>query len=474
MSPLMTAGARLIDAASGMSLGGSALAARVDEIASAFTLLPAGAVFTGTDATLDGALRYLGAWEAGRPVLPLDPATTGADLAQLLTRFAPALATGLTARVLGEAGALAGADHYEPTDVPELGPCLVRRPSDAHVPHPDLGLLLGTSGSTGNPKLVRLSRGGTVANAKAVASALAIGPDDVAVTALPLFYSYGISVLNSHLVAGATVVLAEGDITATAFWSALDAHGVTSLAMVPSQYEMLRRLRQRPTDHGRVRTMTVSGGRLRDETATRFHSELADAGGGLHLMYGQTEAGSRIAILPPDRLPAKVGCVGPGITGVELSVRLEDGTETVQPGQVGEVVCRGEGVMMGYAHDDRDLAAPDELSGVLRTGDLGRLDADGHLWLCGRINRIGKVFGVRVDLDAVEHSLAAEGPVAAVAGHDGVTVWIEGAEAGGHDVARTVAQRLRVHRSGVEVRYIERLPTLVNGKIDYRALEHAV
>jgi acyl-CoA synthetase (AMP-forming)/AMP-acid ligase II len=461
-------GARLIDGATGHLLEGARLSARIDRVAAELADLPPGAVFTLTEPTTAAALRFLGAWTARRPVLPLDPSSPDSVLDDLLTRFLPAVLIGLSEGHLARLGNRTG---YRATALPTLGPGLVREIASPSQPHPDLAVLLSTSGSTGQPKLVRLSRSGFLANAEAIAGALAIGPESVAATTLPLFYSYGLSVLTSHLRAGATIVLTDGDVTGRALWSAVDAHGVTTLALVPSQFEMLRRMRWRPEGHARIRSMTAAGGRLRDDTAAYFHSGLSTCGGRLFVMYGQTEAGPRISVLPPELLGEKLGSVGPGIAGVRLSIRLADGTETVEPGLSGEVICSGPSVMMGYANDAHKLAEPDELHGTLRTGDLGRLDEDGCLWLSGRTSRIGKVFGIRVDLDAVERTLTAEGPVAAVAVEDTIRIWVEGAGGREPELARDVADRLRVPHSGVEVRSLDLLPTLSNGKTDYRALE---
>ena len=465
---LAAPGARLIEASSGLVLEGAQLATRIDGVAAELESLPPGAVFTSAESTAAAALRILGAWTARRPVLPVDPSCGDPAFEDLLTRFRPAILTGLGEEQLTRLGHRAG---YRVAQLPLLGPSLVRTVESTPSPHPELAVLLATSGSTGQPKLVRLSRSGVVANAEAIAGALAIGADSVAATTLPLFYSYGFSVLTSHLRAGATVVLADGDVTGRALWSAVDTHGVTTLPLVPSQLEMLRRLRWRPERHPRIRSLTAAGGRLRDDTALHFHALLSASGGRLSVMYGQTEAGPRIAILPPEALEKKLGSVGPAIAGVRLSIRLADGTETVEPGLSGEVICRGPGVMMGYADEALDLAEPDALNGTLRTGDLGRLDEDGCLWLSGRISRIGKVFGIRVDLDAVERTLAAEGPVAALAVDDTIRIWIQGPEGRGAESAQHVADSLRVPPSGVDVRFIDLLPTLPNGKTDYHALE---
>ncbi|GAB1644782.1 AMP-binding protein [Krasilnikovia sp. MM14-A1259] len=433
--------ARVVDAATGAVLDH----AHVDAAAAGFARHAPGVAFALTPTELPAVARYLGALQTGRPVALLDPELAPPVLHELVGRFAPALVTGVT----GEppAGYRAEADTW------------VRLSPAAEV-HPDLALLLTTSGSTGNPKLVRLSGAAVLANAEAIATSLGITGDDVAPTTLPLFYTYGLSVLHSHLLRGATVVLERSGLLRPDFWAAVDAYRVTSIAAVPYQYEMLRRLRFDAALYPSLRTLTQAGGRLRPELVADFGQRMAAAGGRLFVMYGQTEATARMTVLPPDRLADKLGSAGPPIPGGALSV------------VDGEVVYRGPNVMLGYAETAADLARGDDLGGVLHTGDLGRLDDDGFLFLTGRLKRIGKVFGVRVNLDDVERSLAAHGAVAAVAGDDRIHVFVEGADA---QLARAVrgelAGWLDTHFSGLDVRGVDALPLLPTGKIDYRRLE---
>jgi acyl-CoA synthetase (AMP-forming)/AMP-acid ligase II len=322
--------------------------------------------------------------------------------------------------------------------------------------HPDLALLLTTSGSTGNPKLVRLSRTAVRTNAEQIAEALGIDGDEVAITTLPLFYSYGMSVLNSHLIRGATVILERTGIMQRTFWNAAVDHQVTSMAFVPSQYEMLRRLRFDPAKYPALRTLTQAGGRLRTERVTEFAEKMATVGGRLFVMYGQTEAGPRMATLPADRLADKLGSVGRALPGGEFTIEDD------------EVVYHGPNVMMGYAESGADLAKGDEQGGVLRTGDLGRLDDEGFLFITGRLKRMAKVFGVRINLDDVEKNF----PVAAVAGDDQLIVFSENLDEDEAKGLRSkIAEWLGTHHTGVVVHRIEALPLLPNGKTDYRALE---
>ena len=436
--------ARVIDAETGDRLN----PARVDAVAATLERRPPGVVFALTATDLDAVTFYLGALAARRPLALLDPDLDPAALRALIERFAPVLVTGVTG---------AAPDGYRAEDAGWV------RETPAAEPHPDLALLLTTSGSTGNPKLVRLSRASVLANATAIGESLGITPDDVAPTTLPLFYTYGLSVLNSHLVRGATVVLERGGLLQRGFWTVVAEHGVTSLAAVPYQYEMLRRLRFDPARYPTLRTLTQAGGRLRPELVEDFAGRMTAVGGRLFVMYGQTEATARMAVLPPERIADRLGSAGRAIPGGAFSIAA------------GEVVYTGPNVMMGYAESAADLARGDDLGGVLRTGDLGHLDDEGFLFLTGRLKRIGKVFGVRVNLDDVERTLAGHGPVAAVAGDDKLHVFVEGADA---DATRSVrgelAGFLDTHFSGLDVRGIDALPLLPTGKIDYRSLEALV
>jgi acyl-CoA synthetase (AMP-forming)/AMP-acid ligase II len=402
---LLHPSAKVIDAATGEVL----TPALIDEAAAA--LPDERLIFLPMPTTVPAVARYLAAMRLDKSVVLLDPGTDH---------------TGLVAR-------------YATGEV-----------------HPDLALLLTTSGSTGDPKLVRLSRSAVLANAEQVAQSLGITSDDVAITTLPLFYSYGLSVLHSHLSRGATVVLERTGIMQKDFWAAVGEHRVTSMAFVPYQYEMLRRLRFDPARYPSLRTITQAGGRLRTELVTDFADRMTTVGGRMFVMYGQTEAAPRMACLPPSHLAEKLGSVGRPMPGGAFGI--EDG----------EVVYQGPNVMMGYAETAADLARGDDLGGVLRTGDLGRIDEDGFLFITGRIKRMGKVFGVRINLDDVERQF----PVAAVAGDDRLHVFAEGIDAGGTRVLRTkIADWLGTHVTGVDVRAIEALPLLPNGKTDYRALE---
>ncbi|MEQ4305621.1 AMP-binding protein [Plantactinospora sp. B6F1] len=472
MIPLPAPGARLIDAVTGETCSGARLDTALDAVVRALEPVPPGVVVCPLPPELRPVLRYLGALRAHRPVVVWGAGIGTGPVRDLVDRFGPAAVLNLEALAAPGVPGPAGADPppgYRSVEPAGLGPTWVRRAGPEVPAHDRLGLLLGTSGSTGQPRLVRLSTAGVLANTRAIRTALGIGPDDVAVTTLPLCYSYGLSVLHSHLLAGATVVLDRRGVLDQGFWRDVDRYGVTSLAGVPHTYELLARKPWSPERSPSVRVLTTAGGRLSNELATSFSTAMAAHGGRLYMMYGQTEAGPRICVLPPERLPAKLGSVGPPLPGTRLSIE-PDPAGPGDPGS-GEVLVHGPGVMLGYAETAADLGRGDDLCGTLRTGDTGRLDDDGYLWLSGRLGRIGKAFGVRVNLDAVEHLVAGIVPAAAVPAGDRIQVFCEKADRERlAAVVGTVTGRLGLHRLGVLATAVDRLPRRPNGKIDYRSL----
>jgi acyl-CoA synthetase (AMP-forming)/AMP-acid ligase II len=449
--------ARLVDGATGATLAGGALQRRLDEVAAAAQAWPTGIALLLAPLTVDAAVTFAGLVTAGRPVALLDPATPPAALAGLIERYQPAAVLGAEAQPAGYRAAVA--------DI------CVRDGGDMPAPHPDLAVLLPTSGSTGNPKLVRLSRSNILANADSIATALSIDGDETAPTSLPFFYSYGMSVLNSHLIRGARVVVTGDGLISREFWATVDREKATSLAAVPYQYTMLKRLRFDPARYSSITAITQAGGRLSTDLVSDFNSRMAAVGGRMYVMYGQTEASPRMTTLPPDRLRDKLGSAGVAIPGGRLSV-LDGEVETDQPNVTGEIVYRGPNVMMGYADGVADLPLGDLQSGALRTGDLGYVDDEGFLFITGRLKRIGKAFGVRVNLDDIENLLKGHGAVAAVPGDEKVVVFAERADSERRQaMARLLGDSLKLHPSGFDVRDIDALPLLGNGKIDYRSLE---
>lgn len=345
-----------------------------------------------------------------------------------------------------------------------------RRQHSGHRLHPDLALLLTTSGTTGSPRLVRLSRENVQSNAEAIAETLGVQPDDVAATTLPMAYCYGLSVLHSHLLRGAEVVLTGLSVTDPCFWALAREQRVSTFAGVPYTFELLERVGEQHLDLPHLRYVTQAGGAMPAERVRHWAEVGRRQGWSLVTMYGQTEATARMAVLPPELVEGHAGAVGVTVPGGTLSIEpasdAPGGEDT--GGEVGELVYRGPNVMLGYADDPADLGRGRTVT-ELRTGDLARVGPAGMAVIVGRCSRLAKVGGVRVDLSHLEGTLADEGLRACCVEVDGrVGVLVENApdlEA----VTARVTRACGLPATRVRVRPVAALPRRPHGKPDLPA-----
>ena len=410
---------------------------------------------------------YLATQLAGHSLALLDGSKTPAEHADVLARYRPQWVIGPT----GTAGKLADGGHNVGTVTPVLGGEIVSLPDSPQGGlHPGLALMLATSGTTGSSKYVRLSAANLEANARSIASYLGITPDERPMASLPLYYSFGLSILNSNWLAGATVVLSTESVMQRSFWDSIAERGCTTFAGVPYTYQMLERIGYRNMDLASIRTMLQAGGALNRGLAALYGDHMRAKGGRLVVMYGQTEATARIAWVPPDRLDEKLGSAGVAIPGGRLRIEAATAQDGGRP--TGEVVYEGPNVMLGYADRREDLEHGDELKGVLHTGDIGYMDDDRFLFLTGRSKRIAKVYGLRINLDEVELMLRECGPAAVIAGND--VVWGFCAFGTDESVAalrEALSRQLHIHRSGLDLRRVDDIPVSASGKVDYQQVE---
>lgn len=335
------------------------------------------------------------------------------------------------------------------------------------APHPDLAVLLSTSGSTGSAKLVRLSGENLQSNALSIVEYLNIGPDEVAITTLPLFYSYGISVLHSHLAAGATIVVTELTVTDPAFVDLATRSGVTSIAGVPTTYEMLERSGALQALPSTIRTFTQAGGRMPTDRVRRVATTADSRGARLFVMYGQTEATARIAYLPPELLGQHADCIGRAIPRGKIEL-LDPDTGALTDG-VGEIAYTGPNVMMGYGYDRADLANGREIE-QLKTGDLGREIEPGIFRIEGRLSRFIKPLGLRISLDELEAIARAAGAEITATGDDRGAVIVVPNEQHAARAKAAFANKLKLPDSLFVYLIRTSIPTLGNGKPDYATL----
>lgn len=336
----------------------------------------------------------------------------------------------------------------------------------------ELALLLTTSGSTGSPKLVRQSYANLLANTESIVSYLHLDASERPITTLPMNYTYGLSILNTHLYVGAAVLMTEASIMQKEFWQMFRTYGATSFGGVPYTYEMLDKLRFLRMELPTLRTMTQAGGKLSTELHRKFAEAAQASGRSFVVMYGQAEATARMAYLPPEKAIEKCGSMGIAIPGGRFRLIDANGAEINEPDVTGELVYEGKNVTLGYADQGSDLIKGDERRGVLITGDMAKADADGYYYIVGRKKRFLKMFGSRVNLDETERLVRAAFPQidCACGGVDDKMFVFVTEEAQQDAVKKYLSNTLHLHPSAFRLTVLAEIPRNDAGKTLYSAL----
>lgn len=423
-------------------------------------------VFLIAESRVHAVAACLGAWRAGAAVALVNPLLKDEDLKALLRAYEP--------DCVAAPASVPDLEGYAQHAVvgSEAARLFIRGARAAGVVHPDLALLLFTSGTTGSPKAVRLSTGSLGHNTAAIIDSLKLTADETALGHLSLNYSFGMSIVNSHLAVGGSIVLTSQSLANPALWKRASSFQATTLPGVPAQYDLLHRLR---FDVGKfcpsLRVMTQAGGKAREDILGHFSGMMKTHGGRFYVMYGQTEAGPRMAcqeITGPGGDPTAAGWPLPD---GEFQI-LDEDTRPRPPGKPGFVRYRGPNVMMGYAQTREELERGDENQGVLDTGDIGYLGGDGKLFIVGRSKRFVKVGGIRCNLDEIERAAArVAAPAAVLPDEDSIVVfWPEDAVENPRRAAMQLAQTLAFPATAVRCRVVRVIPRLESGKTDYTAL----
>ncbi len=358
---------------------------------------------------------YLGIMQAGAIVVALNPDTTAYELSYTLNDAAPiAVITGSKSAAALSAAAenlssirLLILEAFIEVPFPndwvtatiDETICYNGSSPTSKVSPDDLAQIIYTSGTTGRPKGVTLSHRNVAANCQSIVEYLELSATDSVFVTLPFFYSYGNSLLFTHLAVGGRLILASDFV----FWNrALDLmqqQRATGFSGVPSSYAMLLHKSDfHKRDFSDLRYLTCAGGGLAPAVVDRLRGVVPEAR--LFLMYGQTEATARLSTLMPEEIDAKPGSIGRGIPNVTLEVHDTQGLP-VPPGEVGEIVARGENVMVGYWNDQEATHNVIGHAG-LKTGDLARLDDEGYIYIVGRSNDIIKSGAYRLNPKEIE------------------------------------------------------------------------
>lgn len=359
---------------------------------------------------------YLAILKSGNVCIPLDPAIEEENFRYIAELTNPVLVfhTPDIPRKLNLEGYRCIAsdmpDNFE-KGIPLLG-------EEPDFDRERLAEIIFTSGSTGKPKGVMISHKNLIANTESIVEYLQLTPDDRMLVVLPFYYCYGLSLLHTHLRVGGSIVFNNAFIFLGGIIKNLLDYQCTGFAGVPSHFQILLRKSDsfKTTSFPNLKYVTQAGGKL----APVFIDEFREAHPEIRfiVMYGQTEATARLSWLPPELWESKKGSMGKGIPDVELRVVNEKG-EAIKPGETGEVIARGDNIMMGYFADEEGTNSALR-NGWLYTGDLGTVDDDGYIYLTARSKEIIKVRGKRISPKEIEAVILAL--------HEVIDVTIEGIE----------------------------------------------
>lgn len=335
----------------------------------------------------------------------------------------------------------------------------------------ELRVLLSTSGTTGSPKLVKLSASNLQSNAAAIAEYLALSSTDRALTSLPFNYSFGMSVITSHLVTGASLILTDRSVIEPEFWTLARDRKATSFSGVPHSFELLRAIKHPWFDTPSLRHVAQAGGRLAPDLVREFAALGEAKGWRFFAMYGQTEASPRMAFLPPEMALQHPECIGIPIPGGSFDLLDADGHPATGASSEGELVYSGPNVMMGYAEDLAGLATEDTPSRLM-TGDIARRNALGLYEIVGRKSRFLKPFGIRINLDEVEAQVRHWLADAICTGTDAriVIASVTADDAAMRAATDHLAQRYSLPPHIFHTVKLPEIPRLPQGKIDYQAI----
>lgn len=351
--------------------------------------------------------------------------------------------------------------------------CLLKTNYEVKYPlYGELGLLITTSGSTGSPKLVRQSYTNLLDNASSIAEYLKLDDTERPITTLPMNYVYGLSIINSHFLVGATLLLTDKGLMQKEFWEFFKAAEATSFGGVPYTYEILDKLRFYRMELPSLRTMTQAGGKITPELHEKFAAYAAEQNKHFVVMYGAAEATSRMGYLPPEKAVEKKGAMGIPIPGGAFRLVDEDDNEIKTPFTTGELVYEGKNVTLGYAEKGEDLILGDERHGILKTGDMAQFDSEGYYYIVGRKKRFLKIYGNRVNLDEIDRMIKGqyEIEVASAGVDDHMFIFLTDKDKA-DSVKDFIVSKTKLNPAAFKVIVIDEIPKNDSGKTLYNELK---
>jgi long-chain acyl-CoA synthetase len=328
--------------------------------------------------------------------------------------------------------------------------------------HPKIKILISTSGTTGSPKFVKLSEENLLSNADSICEYLPINSSDVIPLNLPVFYSYGLSVLTSNSLRGGKIVCTNDDVLKKDFWTNFQKFGYTSFAGVPFVFEMLDRIGFTKKEYPSLKYFTQAGGKLQDPLVKKYGEYAAQHQIKFYVMYGQTEATARMSYLSPNDTLNKIGSIGKPIPNGSFIIDEE----------TNELCYKGTNIFGGYVQTANDLISYSQEE-ILRTGDIAKVDEEGFYFITGRLKRFTKLFGNRINLDEVESLVGKQfnAHVKCVGFNDThLVIFTNDREMELDIIAKFISSELKLHISVIKYKFVGDIPLTANGKINYTEL----
>lgn len=332
----------------------------------------------------------------------------------------------------------------------------------------ELALLLSTSGSTGSPKLVRLSYSNLYSNSKMLIETFQLKKDDRAITTLPMNYCYGLSVIHMHWLVGGIVLITDHSLLSAEFWDFLQRHKATNFAGVPFTFDILNKMNFLSKDFPSLRFITEGGGKLDINNQRLFGENLLKKNIRFYICYGQTETTSAVTAVFPNKILEKPGSIGLPLKGMSMTIGGEESS--------GELLVSGDSVFMGYAMNQKECMRKENRNEKLHTGDLAYIDEEGYIFLKGRISRYIKILGRRISLDEVEGLLYEkfkEIEFACCGEEDLLIIYYNGFDLT-QELKDFCRERLGIHKKTISIRNIECIPRNKSGKIIYSDLHNGL
>jgi len=325
----------------------------------------------------------------------------------------------------------------------------------------DLGILLPTSGSTGSKKYVRISHSNLEDNTKNITKFLKITNIDRAITTMPFFYTYGLSIINTHLNNGASILVTDQKIVEKKFWENFKKNKITNFGGVPYFYEILQKLKFNTMKLPYLKYFTQAGGHLDVDLVNYFYDYSKKNKIKFIIMYGQTEATSRMAYLPFRYIKKKIGSIGIPIPNGKISIDARNS----------EIIYKGKNVSLGYAQNYKDLGKGDKNKQILKTGDIGIKDKDGFFYIKGRKSRMVKIYGHRVNLDELEVLLKNLGiKCACISFEKKIIIFYNQRVVA--KIIKIISNYTTLNLNYFKMNYIKKFPINENNKISYRNLKY--